>query len=436
MILFGKKKTVTLIGNQKDGGEKLINPGRGFLRVYPFKLEEPFDEEVLSTSVVKEETLALVEISLAAYKDTNIDEGGLNHLHHILIFFRRRHLDVILRVSYDMEGETVTYEPTTLNQILRHMDQVMDVVAGYKNEIFLVQGLFVGRWGEMHSSRYTTDETLVKLYRRFRMSKAGDLTLAVRTPDQLRLLSSENEILKEDEPFLTNLNRIALFDDAMLSDDTDMGTFGLATKEDDMLYIAKRCQKYPVGGEAITGEEVYTAKDVIHELRTMGVNYLNSQYDKRQLDNWKEASYGGTDLYTFVDNHLGYRLLISEINWDKKQELLSIVVENRGFGALTETTDFTCEITRKIKKDLTLPENIDLTGEEVYDYKMEQKLKYRLSHGVLAGGSSVNIEMPLQELPKGQYLLSVELTRNKDGRKIYFANEKPELIERVPMVQS
>ena len=250
------------------------------------------------------------------------------------------------------------------------------------------------------------------------------------------MLSAENEILKEEEPFLTNLDKIAVFDDAMLSDDTDMGTFGLATKEDDMAYIKEHCQTVPVGGEAITGEEVYTAKDVIHELKTMGVNYLNSQYDPRQLDLWRDTDYANTNLYDYVENHLGYRIILSEILWDKKREMLILKVENRGFGALVETANFSAEVTRRIKKDLTLPENIDLTGDEVYEYRKEQKLKYRLAEGTLAGGTSMEIEMPLQELPKGHYVLSVELTRNKDGRKIHFANDNEELIERVPMVQS
>ncbi|MBQ7506032.1 MAG: DUF4874 domain-containing protein [Lachnospiraceae bacterium] len=436
MKLFGLKKTVTLIGNQKESRWKLMNPGRGFLRVYQFKLEDPFDSEQLDTVIAHDETMALVEISLAAYKAENIDEGGLNHLHHIMIYFRRKKMDVILRVCYDMHGETVASEPTELNQVLRHMDQVAEVLSNYKSEIFLIQGLMVGRWGEMHSSRYTTDETLRKLYRRFRMSKIGDLSLAVRTPELIRLLSAENEVLAYDEPFLTNLDDIGLFDDAILSDDTDMGTFMPGQKENEFAYIKQRCARVPVGGEAIAGEETFAVKDVIEEFEGLGINYLNSQYDKRQLNNWDMCEYGGMSLREYIDLHLGYRIFLKELVWDKKNEVLILDIENRGFGGLLETVDFMAVIDRRVKKDLTLPENVDLTGEDMYEYKREQRLKYRLNRATLGGGKSLRIEMPIQELPKGQYILNIQMTRNKDGRRIYFANDNAEFIERVPMVQS
>ena len=175
---------------------------------------------------------------------------------------------------------------------------------------------------------------------------------------------------------------------------------------------------------------------VSEELKTLGVCYLNSQYDGRRLDLWKKTRFGEATLYDYVESHLGYRIFLKEVLWDRKAEKLLLTIENTGFGPLLETAEIRVMIQRKMKKDLSLQENIDLTGEDQYTYEDEQRLIHRVHHADWQGGESYTVELPLQELPRGQYIMSVLLRRLKDGRQIYFVNEDPASIERIPMAQA
>ena len=65
----------------------------------------------------------------------------------------------------------------------------------------------------------------------------------------------------------------------------------------------------------------------------MQVSYLNSIYDPRFLDMWKEIKVeDGESLYDYVGNHLGYRLKVKRMDWKKRQ--LMFVVVNTGTAPL------------------------------------------------------------------------------------------------------
>ena len=46
---------------------------------------------------------------------------------------------------------------------MRHMEQLGEVFSEYEDQIYIVQGVLVGNWAEMHSSRYLTRENYLKL---------------------------------------------------------------------------------------------------------------------------------------------------------------------------------------------------------------------------------------------------------------------------------
>lgn len=48
-------------------------------------------------------------------------------------------------------------------RILMHMEQLSYILREYSEKIFSLQGLFIGNWGEMNGTRYSTDEDLQKL---------------------------------------------------------------------------------------------------------------------------------------------------------------------------------------------------------------------------------------------------------------------------------
>lgn len=63
---------------------------------------------------------------------------------------------MILRFSYDLEGKGLEKEPGSIRLVEEHMQQIGEVIREYADDIFAVQGILIGNWGEMHGSRYLT----------------------------------------------------------------------------------------------------------------------------------------------------------------------------------------------------------------------------------------------------------------------------------------
>ena len=119
---------------------------------------------------------------------------------------------MILRFAYDFEGKAFEKEPLSLKQILSHMNQVSQVVKPYGKEILLYQGLFVGSWGEMHSSRYVTDLSILKLYDEFRNLFGKEVFLALRTIKQLFFFEGGQRVGNLELTYSANDNRCQSID--------------------------------------------------------------------------------------------------------------------------------------------------------------------------------------------------------------------------------
>ena len=299
-----------------------------------------------------------------------------------------------------------------------------------------MQGLFVGNWGEMHSSRYTTDSTLCKLYRAFRESNMGDLFLALRTPDRVKLMQKENEKILRERPDAKNLFGLGLFDDAIFGDDTDLGTFHPDSKEEELTFVAEQCAMGSVGGEVLGGSLTPSAEEIVNRLRRMRVTYLNSRHDLKRLDSFKKMTFEKKNLYDYIGNHLGYRLFVRQILWKKKQGELSVTIENRGFCDLLEKSVLRVMIYRKIMEDSVYKNEVKIREYEGSRFMLEQRLEQILAPAEWKEKNVLTVTFALDTLPKGQYLLSLEMFRRKDQCRIVFANVEKDVLERLPMTQS
>lgn len=70
---------------------------------------------------------------------------------------------MILRIIYDDEGKGMEHEPAGLSQIQSHMDQLGSIIYKYAAHIYTTQGLFIGSWGEMHTSKFCDRQSLCRL---------------------------------------------------------------------------------------------------------------------------------------------------------------------------------------------------------------------------------------------------------------------------------
>ena len=305
------------------------NARRGWYRIFPVILGEKWDPAVAETSLAAGDTLVLLEILIPG---EDIEEQDLQRLCDVFSFFVQKKLDLILRFSYDFEGKGREKDPSSLSVLERHMRQIFPVLNEFADHIFVLQGIFLGSWGEMHSSRYLTKENISpKIFR------------SVRKPVHWRMLcTDEKEVFSE---------KIGLYNDGMFGSETDLGTFAAPGEEREYAweeawppereqsFIARCAQYAPHGGEVIGGS-AQTAEDIVLRLGTEGITYLNRDHDKKELERWKTMDCGadgvwkGRSLYDYVEAHLGYRFVLRKGSLRKRfhRSIVTLEIENTGFA--------------------------------------------------------------------------------------------------------
>lgn len=316
------------------------NVRRGWYRIFPVTLGEKWDSAVAETSLAAGDTLVLLEILIPG---EDIEEQDLQGLCDVFSFFVQKKMDLILRFSYDFEGKGREKDPSSLSVVECHMKQLFPVLNEFAEHIFVLQGIFLGSWGEMHSSRYLTKENIQKLENIMKENLSPNIYRSVRKPVHWRMLCrDENEVFSE---------RIGLYNDGMFGSETDLGTFAASGEEREYVWdegwpaerekeFIARCAKYaPHGGEVIGGSP-QTAEDIVLRLRTEGITYLNRDYDKKELERWKTLDCGaggvwkGKSLYDYVEAHLGYRFVLRRGSLRKRfhRTIVTLEIENTGFA--------------------------------------------------------------------------------------------------------
>ena len=268
------------------------NPCRGWYRIFPVILGEKWDPAVAETSLAAGDTLVLLEILIPG---EDIEEQDLQRLCDVFSFFVQKKLDLITRFSYDFAGKGREKDPSSLSVVERHMRQIFPVLNEFADHIFVLQGIFLGSWGEMHSSRYLTKENIQKLEKEIKENLSPNIFRSVRKPVHWRMLcTDEKEVFSE---------KIGLYNDGMFGSETDLGTFAAPGEEreyaweeawppeKEQAFIAQ-CAKYaPIGGEVIGGS-AQTADNIVLRLRTEGITYLNRDHIKKNWNDGKRWTVG------------------------------------------------------------------------------------------------------------------------------------------------
>lgn len=316
------------------------NARRGWYRIFPVTLGKKWDPAVAETSLAAGDTLVLLEILIPG---EDIEEQDLQGLCDVFSFFIQKKMDLILRFSYDFEGKGREKDPSSFSVVERHMRQILPVLNDFADHIFVLQGVFLGSWGEMHSSRFLTKENIQKLEKILKKTLSPGIYRGVRKPLHWRMLcTDEKEIFSE---------KIGLYNDGMFGSETDLGTFAVPGEEREYVWeeawppereqtLIAQCAKYaPHGGEVIGGFP-RTAEDIVLRLRTEGITYLNRDHDKKELERWKtmdcraDGVWKGHSLYDYVEAHLGYRFVLRKGRLRKRfhRSIVMLDIENTGFA--------------------------------------------------------------------------------------------------------
>lgn len=341
-----------------ETSEPLKNPARGWYTIYPFWLEKEPDFEELYWCLSKEETIALVIINIGAYREQSLDAVALERLERILTFFAKHSYDVILRITYDHEGNAVEREPFFFKIVQEHLKQLIPVVRKFSATVFIWQGMLIGNWGEMHTSRFLFPGKLKQLWSEMQNGLGDKVFLAVRRPSMWRMLhpeAGENKALLWDTT--------GLFDDAIFGSDSHLGTFGTKPKaeaswenawcrEDELEFETGLCSRVPNGGEVVCEEqyeEKFSAITALDVLRRMHITYLNHAHDERVLTLWKQYRWINSSFYDYVGSHLGYRFCLREVTVTpqiRENKLrVTLKVENTGFANCYQPADVLLEYT-------------------------------------------------------------------------------------------
>lgn len=389
----------------------LGNPGCGWYHIHTFLLQQEPDLEELKWCVCREETLALLLFDIGAYRNEPIPEAALQRMRRVLSFFENEGKQVIVRIVYDREGKGLLHEPDIIDMVETHMKQIGAVLRAYEETLLLVQGLFVGSWGELHGSKYLSKERLHRLWTTLRAALGADICMAVRTPAQWRSLFEKGT--KPEEV------RTGVFDDGMFGSESNLGTYGTLPREqadwetawsrtDEQAFIAELSAVVPYGGEAVGEQENFTLGQTVSELRRTGASYLNCIHDAKRLKQWKQMVWrqengkadfwNGCNGYEYIGCHLGYRFVVREAGWNAHTGELLVKIENTGFSTIKEETDL-----------------------EIYCDAVEVRQKVDAQPMEWQAGQVTELRIRLQPELSGRIYLQCRCRRN--GQILHFANE-------------
>lgn len=379
------------IADLTETDSRLCNPNRGFYQIFRMRLGEAVDFATFEQCLVKEESLVLLMVVLCGCKEQPIPEDALASIGETISFFALHGKQLIVRATYDAEGKADTAEPENFDFVKLHFKQVLTALAGFKEHIFVYQGLLVGNWGEMHGSKHMTRQHISELCAIADEHLPEEICLAVRKPAQYRMLRThfgDKQILGEC--------RIGLFDDAILASESDLGTYGDgdATRYDsawsrvkELEFINKLCTNVPLGGETVLGDGYVKSMQpqaIIDCLATMHVTYINRLYDTQMLDYFKgipmkKGAFKGKTLYDYIEAHLGYRYVVldARVSSEKsesganEQLVLTLEISNTGFANAYRAMELSLVIEgERVEKRIVLGDLQALAGGEQRSYKV------------------------------------------------------------------
>ena len=426
ILYFNSFKLTYNPAEYPESAEYLDNPYIGYYHIYGYVIKDEIayaaPEDVPNipdpddTQTV--ERLVQVQINLSKFKEKPLTDTALSQLDIILSAWCSTDYSLLLRFLYDWDGNGLNAEPQDISVILQHMEQVAPIYNKYADHILMLQGLFTGSYGEMHHTNHGHTEDIQQLAGKLAETADPAIYLSVRTPDQWRAITEadnyEELAAMSDSPFL---HRLGLYNDGMFGSETDTGTYARPRAEE-ISFQDALCRTVPNGGEVIINNSYNDLDNAIADMQLMHVSYLNSTYDLKVLNKWKNTGYAGDDPfngvtgYDYIRNHLGYRYVLrsSEIlhNYAAGRFMLRIAIENVGFSKSYRSFSF----------HLTL---LNTETGETFPITLEE------DSTCLVSGETTVLDVPLsaEDYPVGTYELYWQTVDDAFDEPILYGNDMP-----------
>lgn len=430
-----------------ESARNLKNPNRGFYHIYGYRIEdETVDWQTRVSNAMEADTetqLSLIEINLQKYHLGEISDAGMDNIKALFSALAEQKKQYIVRFLYDWNGENRQYEPANIDIIVGHMRQLGPVVQQYADHIFTLQSLFVGNCGEMNNTQYTDQDSMQILAETLASVSNPDTYLAVRTPLQWRRITQTADPKELVEKESVYANRLGLFNDGMLGNIYDCGTYGNESRadvgiykqwsrEEELAFQDTLCRTVPNGGEAILDNEYNDLDNALTDFDQMHITYLNEEYDPDVMRKWSMSSvqtddcFNGTDGLTYIREHMGYRFVIKEChmqqNFWKDTLDIQIAIQNVGFAPIYKMSEASLVF-------------VPLEDGAKYSVDVEHNLE-QLSGGSEADAiTTIRATIPLSELSRTDYDVCLLLKDKASGEIISFANKQATASDGIKIAQ-
>lgn len=307
---------------------------------------------------------------LVGGEDTEIGRDALAAIETTFAAARSQGVQLIPRFGYTTRA-VVGAEPRDFEWILRHIEQVSQVINKYKDTVIAVNCGLIGPWAEMHSSCYHGPEYTNRIVGKWLECLDEQIPLQTRTAGFILHYAEDNYADLDKKLPLTAEHpayRLGMYNDGYLGTAWDYGTWVDTTMPRDygIRLLDSQAAHVPYGGELAYadiktlrgGEDGYGRSPIyesgfVDELYHTHLQYLHNIVNGPQTCKEMEgltfdeyyafegmpdvSCYYGQTLRKFVHDHLGYRFVIRQAQSTGGADSDGTVflrgkVENTGFG--------------------------------------------------------------------------------------------------------
>jgi hypothetical protein len=317
--------------------EDFPNPERGFTVFSLLDYPDPARLQELHRQGYR---LLRSDVLLDRWRSSNLPQDFLNRLNQGFAQMRQAGFKTVPRFMYNSPAVGSNYglaQDTSLSWVLTHIKQLEPVLRRNADVIAVLQGGFIGAWGEWHTSsngltsfqnKTTILNALLAMLPTERMVQVryvGDLTERYSTP--LSAGEAHSGSAK---------SRTGLVNNCLLANDSDAGTYAASQLIAHKDYLARTSSYMAIGGETC---EVNAASNraacniALPELARFHWSHLNSLFYRPVLNRWKAEG-----CYSEISRRLGYRLRLSRAELPQEAGRGGVVrvvlnMVNEGFAA-------------------------------------------------------------------------------------------------------
>ena len=415
---------------EEESMEVLRNPDRGFYKLVQIELNKgkedfnSFKGEI--KNIAKEDTdvsLISFQLNLKQYVASNLDltDNKIEEINQYFSIMRENGYQVIFRVVYDSKGDK-NPEPD-FQTILRHIEQLKSVYEKNEDIIFVVEAGYLGSYGEWHDGKYDKDkEKRNQVVNKLLKCIPESIQISLRKPSFIEDYIGNNQTVKKINAFSNDeIARLGLHNDGYLASETDLGTYNKSEREESLLWQGKQTLYTLFGGECQNKDSIYTnLNNAIVDMEKRHCTYMNKTYDRKVKEKWKKeiytnknSVYQGENGYKYIENHLGYRLVIRDVDMicTKRKINIGINIENVGFGNIIRKKQLGFFLKNEnnqyyIESDIDIRKQLN---EKMYELTIAEELPKNVKIGEYE--VYLKIEEPYESLKNNNYY-SIKLANN------------------------